>query len=78
MLCLVKFGYDILQKTKELEVKEFIKKPFDVENLLDKIKLIKEELDFQEPKPNLELINISDKKENIFYKLLKKLLRKCK
>lgn len=74
----MKFGYDILQKTKELEVKEFIKKPFDVENLLDKIKLIKEELDFQEPKPNLELINISNKKENIFYRLLKKILRKCK
>ena len=74
----MKFGYDILQKTKELEVKEFIKKPFDVENLLDKIKSIKEELDFQEPKANLKLINISNKKENVFYRLLKKLLKKCK
>lgn len=72
------FGYELLQKTKELEVKEFIKKPFDIEILIDKIKLIKDESSFEEPKPNLELINISNKKANIFYRLLKKLLRKYK
>lgn len=72
----MKFGYDILQKTRELKVKEFIKKPFDVENLLDKIKLINQESDFEEIKPNLELINISNKKENIFFRLIKKIFGK--
>lgn len=71
----MKFGYDILQKIQELKVREFVRKPFDIEILLEKIKLIKQELQYEEKKENLELIDIQYKKRNFLYRLFKRIFK---